>query len=140
MAQSVKHLSLAQVMIPQSWDQAPYQAPCQAPCLARSLLLPLLLSLPLLVLFLALSLSQINKNKIFKKKKRTTIKWVLSLATNKLAIMSICTHLFLISSRNNEASSIQITASVLQSPNSSLFFKSLNYYLIYYIFFNVFCI
>ena len=42
-AQSVKHLPLAQVMI--SWDQVPLQAPC----LAGSLLLPLPLRLRPLV-------------------------------------------------------------------------------------------
>ena len=48
-AQSVKHLPLAQLMISGSWDRAPHQALCSA----RSLLLPLPLSLPfpLLVLF-----------------------------------------------------------------------------------------
>ena len=52
-AQSVKCLPSAQVMIPGSWDGAPRQAPCSV----GSLLLPLPLPLPLLVL----SLLQINK-------------------------------------------------------------------------------
>jgi len=48
-----KPLSLAQVMIPESWDRAPHRAPCSAGSLAGSLLLPLpaappvVLSLPL---------------------------------------------------------------------------------------------
>ena len=50
-AQSVKHLPLAQVVVTESWDQDPSQAPCSV----GSLLLPL--PLPLLVL----TLSQINK-------------------------------------------------------------------------------
>ena len=37
-AQSVKHLPLAQIMIPGFWDGAPHQAPCSA----GTLLLPLL--------------------------------------------------------------------------------------------------
>ena len=53
-AQSVKHLSLAEVMIPGSWEGASNHAPCSV----RSLLLPLLLpAAPPLVL----SLTQINK-------------------------------------------------------------------------------
>jgi len=55
MAQSVKCLPLAQVMILGSWDRAPYQAPCSV----GNLLLPLPLLLPLLVL--SLYLCQINK-------------------------------------------------------------------------------
>ena len=39
----VEHLSLAQVMIPGSWDRVPHRA------LSGSLLLPLLMSLPLSV-------------------------------------------------------------------------------------------
>ena len=54
MAQSVKHLTWAQVMISVSWDQVP----CQAPHWVGNLLLPLPLPLP--------TLSQINI--IFKKK------------------------------------------------------------------------
>ena len=42
-AQSVKHLPLAQVMISESWDQALRQAPCSE----GSLLLPLPLPLPI---------------------------------------------------------------------------------------------
>ena len=52
MAQSVKHLPSAQVMIPESWDGAWHGAPCSV----GSLLLPL----PLAAAH-ALSLSQINK-------------------------------------------------------------------------------
>ena len=52
-AQWVKHLPFARVMIPGSWDPASRRAPCSV----RSLLLPLLI--PLLVL--PLSLSQISK-------------------------------------------------------------------------------
>ena len=48
---SVKHLPLAQVMIPRSWDQASHRAPCSV----GSLLLPL----PLLLFLI---------NKIFKNK------------------------------------------------------------------------
>ena len=62
MAQPVKHLLLAQVMILGSWDPVP----SKASCLAENLLLPLPLLLPLLVLSLSLSNKQINK--IFKKK------------------------------------------------------------------------
>ena len=54
-AQSVKRLTSAQVMIPGSRDRAPHQAPCSV----GSLRLPLPVSLPLLVL--THSLSQINK-------------------------------------------------------------------------------
>ena len=64
MAQSVKHLPLAQVVISGSWNQVPHWALCSA----GSLLLPLPLSLPLIML-LSLSLSLINtkslKRKIF---------------------------------------------------------------------------
>ena len=52
MAQPVKHLPLAQVMVPGSSDQALHQAPCSVGCL----LLHFVLLLPLLVL----SLSQIK--------------------------------------------------------------------------------
>ena len=53
-AQSVKHVPLAQVMILGSWNQALHQVPCSV----GSLLLPLPLPLqPLLMLLLALSLS-----------------------------------------------------------------------------------
>jgi len=47
----VEPLSLAQVMIPGSWDRVPHRAPC----LAESLLLPV--PLPLLVFPLSVSLS-----------------------------------------------------------------------------------
>ena len=60
-AQSFGHLPLAQVMIPESWNQAPRWAPCSV----GSLPLPFPLLLPLLVL--SHSLSQINK--IFLKNK-----------------------------------------------------------------------
>ena len=50
-AQSVKYLPSAQVMISGSWDPAPHWAPCSV----GSLLLPL--SFLLLILFLFLSLS-----------------------------------------------------------------------------------
>ena len=53
MAQSVKHLPLAQVMISGSWDQVLHWAPCSA----GSLLLPL----PLPSLVISLSLCKINK-------------------------------------------------------------------------------
>ena len=39
-AQSVKHLPLAQVMIPESWDGAPHQAPCSVGGLHLPLPLP----------------------------------------------------------------------------------------------------
>jgi len=61
-AQLVKRLPLAQVMILESLDRVPHPAPCSAGCL----LLPL--TLPPLMLSLSFSLSQINK--IFKKKKK----------------------------------------------------------------------
>jgi len=51
-------------MIPESWDQAPHQAPWSA----GSLLLPL--PLPAALPACTLSLCQINKNKILKKKKK----------------------------------------------------------------------
>ena len=50
-AQSVKHLPSAQVMISGSWDGVPHRAPCSA----ESLLLSLPLLLPPLVLSLSLS-------------------------------------------------------------------------------------
>ena len=49
-AQSVRHLPSAQIMIPESWDPAPHWAPCSA----GSRLLPLPLPLPLLVCSLSL--------------------------------------------------------------------------------------
>ena len=57
----VEHVSLAQVMIPGSWDPAPSQAPCSEGSLLFLLPLPLLRGL-----HLSLTLSQINK--MFKKK------------------------------------------------------------------------
>ena len=59
-AQSIKHLSLssAQVVISESWNQAPHQAPCSV----ESLLLLFPLPLPPLVLPFSLTLSEINKN------------------------------------------------------------------------------
>ena len=71
MAQLVRRLPLAQVIIPESRDGAPHWAPDSA----GSQLLPLLLPLPLLILSLAralslsLSLSLANKinNSFFKK-------------------------------------------------------------------------
>ena len=50
-AQLVKHLPWAQVIVPESWDPALHWAPCSA----GSLLLPLPLQLPLLILSLSLS-------------------------------------------------------------------------------------
>ena len=58
MAQSVKFLPSAQVMIPGSWDQALSWAPCSV----ESRILPLPLLLPLLVLPL-LSKDNLKKNK-----------------------------------------------------------------------------
>ena len=58
-AQSVKRLPSAQVMILGSWGPVPHLAPCSV----GSLLLPPPLSLPLLMLSLPFSLSQINKFK-----------------------------------------------------------------------------
>ena len=55
-AQSVKHLPSAQVMIPGSWDWAPHWAPCSG----GTLLLPL----PLFLHELVLSFSQINKQNL----------------------------------------------------------------------------
>ena len=53
-AQSVKLLPSAQVMIPGSWDQVPHQVPCSAgACFSRCLCLPLCL--------LVCTLSLINK-------------------------------------------------------------------------------
>ena len=60
--QLVKHLLLALVMIPGSWDQALHWAPFSA----GSLSLPLHLLLAQLMLSHFLSLSQVNK--IFRKK------------------------------------------------------------------------
>jgi len=60
-AQSVKRLPSAWIMIPGSWDRALHRAPYSA----KSLLLPL----PLPLLMLARSLSEINKS-LKKKKKR----------------------------------------------------------------------
>ena len=67
LAQSVKCLPSAQVMIPGSWNGAPRWAPCSA----GSLLLPLPLPLPLLLLVLSLALSNVKCqiNKMLKKKK-----------------------------------------------------------------------
>jgi len=61
-AQLVKRLPSAQVMIPESWDRVPHRAPPSlwGACFSLCLCLPL----PLLVL--SLSVKQINK--IFKKK------------------------------------------------------------------------
>ena len=50
-AQSVKHLPTAHVMVPGSWDRAPHQAPCSL----GSLLVPLSLLLPMYALSLSLS-------------------------------------------------------------------------------------
>ena len=55
MAQLVKHLPSAQVMILGSWDQTPHWVSCSA----RSLLLPLPLPLPIL-LMLAISNKLLN--------------------------------------------------------------------------------
>ena len=63
MAQCVKCLPLARVMIPESWDQAPHWAPCST----GSLLLPL--PLPLLVFPVSLCLCQM-KIKIKKPKEK----------------------------------------------------------------------
>jgi len=63
-AQMVKHLPSAQVMIPGSWDQAL----CPAPCSAGSLLL--LLPLPPLLFFFSFSLPLKSINKTFKKIKK----------------------------------------------------------------------
>ena len=62
-AQWVKHLPSAQIMIPGSWDGAPHGDPCSSGNLL------LLLPLPLSLLMLSLSLSQINKILKIKKKK-----------------------------------------------------------------------
>ena len=56
-AQSGKHLTLAQVMISRSWDRALHQAPKWALCSAGSLLLPLPLPSPLLTCSCSFSLS-----------------------------------------------------------------------------------
>jgi len=60
-AQSVRHLPSARVVIPGSWDPAPHQAPCSA----GSLLLPLLAAPPACTLFL--SVKSIKKKKHLKK-------------------------------------------------------------------------
>ena len=62
-AQSVKHLPLAQVMISRSWDQIP----CQDPGSEGILLLLLPLLLPLLILSCACALSLSNKQNLFLK-------------------------------------------------------------------------
>jgi len=66
-AQLVKRLPSAQVMILESLDRVPHRAPCSA----RSLLLPLTLPPLMYSLSLSLSLSQMGKyfNKRKKKKK-----------------------------------------------------------------------
>ena len=56
-AQLVKRLPSAQVMVPGSWDRAPHRAPCSA----GSLLLPPPLPATLPTCALSLSLCQINK-------------------------------------------------------------------------------
>jgi len=60
-AQLVKRLPSAQVMIPGSWDRAPHWAPCSA----ESLLLPF--PLPAALPTCALCLCQIKKKKSLKK-------------------------------------------------------------------------
>ena len=67
MAQLVKPLPSAQVMIPGSWDQVPHRAPCSAGSLLLSLPLPA--SLPACVYSLSLSLSG-KQIKILKTKKQ----------------------------------------------------------------------
>lgn len=72
-AQLVKNLPLAQVMIPGvlgSWDQAPHWAPCSA----GSLHLPLPQLLPLLVLSLCFSLSLSQIKSFLKKGIRRLVK------------------------------------------------------------------
>ena len=63
MAQLVKHLPLAQVMIPGSYNRAL----CWAPCSLESLLLPFPLPAAPLACALSLSLTLCQINKIFKK-------------------------------------------------------------------------
>ena len=58
-AQLVKPLPLAQVMIPESWDRVSHWAPCSVGILLLSL--PLTATLPACALSLSLSLWQINK-------------------------------------------------------------------------------
>ena len=58
-AQSVKHLSLAHVLTPESWDGAP----CWATCSVGSPFTPLLLPLPFLLLVLCCSISLYVSNK-----------------------------------------------------------------------------
>ena len=63
MAQWVKHLPSAWVMVPGSWVQAPYQAPLSA----RSLFLPLPLpTIPQLVFSLCQINKQTNKQNLLK--------------------------------------------------------------------------
>ena len=54
-AQLVKRLPSAQVMIPGSWDRVLNQAPCSVGCLLLPLPLPLLLCAPALNISLSLS-------------------------------------------------------------------------------------
>ena len=72
-AQLVKRLPLAQVMIPGSWDQAPHQAPCSVGSQLLPFPLPLLRHVLFLFLTYALSLSHMlalsQINKIFLKRK-----------------------------------------------------------------------
>ena len=91
MAQSVKHLPLARVMILGSWDRAPHWGPCSV----GSLLLPLPLPLPTDCGLPPLS----QVNKILKKKKkkeywRQTLKWIMLLKfhfiSKKTYILKIC--------------------------------------------------
>ena len=71
-AQSVKHVPSAQVMISGSSWEGPLHG---APCSVRRLLLPLLLPFPQLVLALAHSLSPSLIRKIFKKIPSQRIEW-----------------------------------------------------------------
>lgn len=84
-AQQVKHLPSAQVMIPESWDWAPHWAPCSAGVLLFPIPLSpsfspsAFLSPCLCTLSLSLFLSEINKYNLQKKKKTHILLVVLSL-------------------------------------------------------------
>jgi len=80
LAQSVKRLPSAQVMIPGSRDRAPRQTPCSA----GSLLLPLLVAPPAYALSLSLSVKQTNTILKLKKIQLTFVKSTTQLVKAKI--------------------------------------------------------
>jgi len=83
-AQLVKQLPSARVMIPESWDRVPHRAPSSA----GSLLLPLTLS-PLM-LFLSRLLSSKKIKYFFKKLKKKEMKKYSELSNNKILHTKAC--------------------------------------------------